>query len=77
MKKKPILSAIGVSAFITFFCWVFPALKGAEVNWLHAALSFVAFAVVTFAVSMLSGGALNTLLDREDNKKDEEQKGNR
>lgn len=61
--KKSILSAVGVSAFITFFCWGFPALRGAEVNWLHAGVAFVAFAVVAFAVSALSGGALNRLFE--------------
>ena len=61
--KKKLLNALSISAFITFFCWGFPALKGAEVNWLHAVLAFVAFAAVTFAVSALSGGALNRLFE--------------
>ena len=59
--KQKLIDAVVVSAFLTFFCWGFPALKGAEVNWLHAALAFVAFAAASFAVSALSGGALDRL----------------
>ena len=61
--KKKLLGAVATAAFITFFCWGFPALKGAEVNWLHAAAGFVAFAAVTFAVSALSDGALDRLFE--------------
>ena len=61
--KKNLLSALAISALITFFCWGFPALKGAEVNWLHAAFAFVAFAAGAFAVSALSGGALDRLFE--------------
>ena len=61
--KKKLINAVAISAFLTFFCWVFPALKGAEVNWLHAAFAFVAFAAGAFAVSALSGGAQDRLFD--------------
>jgi len=61
--KKQIVISMGVGAFISFFCWGFPALNGAEVNWLHAALAFVGFSVTGILVSYLGSGALNRLFE--------------
>ena len=61
--KKLIALPAGISAFLVFFCWGFPALKGAQVNWLQAILAFVAFTVVGVLVSALSSGALNHLFE--------------
>ena len=75
--KKTLISALAISAFLTFFCWGFPALRGTEVNWLHAAGGFVAFAAVAFLVSWLSSGALNQLLEKEERPSSNDKKGNR
>ena len=61
--KQKLIDAVVVSAFLTFFCWGFPALNGAEVNWLQALLAFVAFSAVGVLVSALSSGALNRLFE--------------
>lgn len=75
--KKNLLSALAISALITFFCWGFPALKGAEVNWLHAAAAFIAFAAVAFVVSLFSSGTLNQLLEKDGKLSEKDEKGNR
>ncbi|MBQ7778717.1 MAG: hypothetical protein IJ396_07385 [Oscillibacter sp.] len=71
MKKKTLLSAVATSAFITFFCWGFPALKGAEVNWLHAAVAFVVLTALIVSISWFSGNALNALFEKDKTDKDE------
>ena len=75
--KKTLISALAISAFLTFFCWGFPALRGTEVNWLHAAAAFIAFAAVAFVVSLFSSGTLNQLLEKEERPSSNDKKGNR
>ena len=68
--KKYLINSVAIAAFITFFCWGFPALNGAEVNWLSAVIGFLGVTAVSFFMSWMGTHAISNLAKgAEDEKK--------